>query len=70
MPAQERPVGMVSDDGTLRLNLPRALWGWEPHESQRIWLDSDAQTKVAVCGRRWGKTEAAAPKDAPKKGQP
>jgi len=51
---------MASDERTLRLNLPMTLWGWQPHESQRIWLDSDAQTKVAVCGRRWGKTEVAA----------
>jgi hypothetical protein len=44
----------------VRLWLARALWGWQPHPTQRQWLMCDAKTKVASCGRRWGKTEAAA----------
>lgn len=43
-----------------RLWLARALWGWVPHPTQRQWLMCDADVKVAACGRRWGKTEAAA----------
>ena len=48
------------NETTLRLGLARALWGWVPHETQRRWLACRAKTKVAACGRRWGKTEAAA----------
>lgn len=44
----------------LCLKLARALWEWEPHPTQREWMLCDARTKVASCGRRWGKTEAAA----------
>lgn len=44
----------------LQLGIAGVLWGWVPHETQREWLLCDAQTKVASCGRRWGKTEAAA----------
>jgi len=29
---------------------------WNPHEKQKEIMDSDARYKVAVCGRRWGKT--------------
>lgn len=47
-------------DSPLRLRLARRLWNWEPHPTQREWLLSEARTKVASCGRRWGKTEAAA----------
>lgn len=47
-------------DGEMRMSLARALWGWKPHPTQRRWLLCDARTKVAACGRRWGKTEAAA----------
>ena len=47
-------------DPALRLRLAKWLWGWEPHPTQREWLMSEAGTKVASCGRRWGKTEAAA----------
>ena len=36
------------------------MWGWEPHPTQREWLLDRHQVKVAACGRRWGKTEAAA----------
>lgn len=43
-----------------RLALAKLLWGWKPHPTQREWLLSDASVKVAACGRRWGKTEAAA----------
>jgi len=48
-----------SDNG-LRLRIARFLWGWKPHPTQREWLMCDARAKVAACGRRWGKTEAAA----------
>ncbi|MBI2844578.1 MAG: hypothetical protein HYX78_14380 [Armatimonadetes bacterium] len=43
-----------------RLRLARMLFGWRPHPTQRLWLLDDARVKVAACGRRWGKTEAAA----------
>lgn len=42
------------------LSLAKALWKWEPHPTQRTWLGTNAKVKVAACGRRWGKTEAAA----------
>lgn len=47
-------------DAKANLALAEMMWGWKPHETQRQWLLSDARTKVASCGRRWGKTEAAA----------
>ncbi len=50
----------TSTDSARRLVLARRLWGWQPHPTQREWLLCDARTKVASCGRRWGKTEAAA----------
>ncbi len=31
-----------------------------PHPTQKEWLMDTHQIKVAACGRRWGKTEAAA----------
>ncbi len=43
-----------------RIELAAALFGWTPHPSQRLWLLDDHPVKVAACGRRWGKTEAAA----------
>lgn len=43
-----------------RLRLAEHLWGWTPHETQKDWLLCNAKVKVAACGRRWGKTEAAA----------
>lgn len=43
-----------------RLRLARMLWNWRPHPTQRQWLECEARTRVAACGRRWGKTEAAA----------
>jgi len=43
-----------------RIELARDLWGWEPHPTQREWLLDRHMVKVAACGRRWGKTEAAA----------
>ena len=52
--------GMKMTEARKRLNLARALWGWRAHPTQEEWLLSEAQTKVAACGRRWGKTEAAA----------
>jgi len=47
-------------DRSLALRVASILWGWEPHETQRQLLLSEARVKVAACGRRWGKTEAAA----------
>ncbi|MGC8862988.1 MAG: hypothetical protein ACP5R5_09480, partial [Armatimonadota bacterium] len=43
-----------------RLRLARLLWGWQPHPTQREWLLDESRTKIAACGRRWGKTESAA----------
>lgn len=43
-----------------RLQIAHALWGWQPHPTQREWILDSHQIKVAACGRRWGKTEAAA----------
>ena len=43
-----------------RIELARNLWGWQPHPSQREWMLDRHPVKVAACGRRWGKTEAAA----------
>jgi len=50
----------ATSDSSVRLRLAKGLWNWEPHPTQRDWLLSSARTKVASCGRRWGKTEAAA----------
>ena len=47
-------------DSSVRLTLADHIWGWKPHETQKKWLLTDAGVKVASCGRRWGKTEAAA----------
>ena len=46
--------------GRIRLCLARLLWRWIPHRTQREWLLDEHPVKVAACGRRWGKTEAAA----------
>lgn len=43
-----------------RLRLAKRLFGWIPHPTQREWLLDESRVKVAACGRRWGKTEAAA----------
>ena len=43
-----------------RIDIARDLWGWIPHPTQREWLLDEHPVKVAACGRRWGKTEAAA----------
>lgn len=50
----------INIENYLRMGLAKLLWGWEPHPSQRVWLENSSKTKVAACGRRWGKTEAAA----------
>ncbi len=47
-------------DAPARLMLADHLWRWKPHKTQKEWLLADARVKVASCGRRWGKTEAAA----------
>lgn len=43
-----------------RIKLADLLWGWKPHPTQKEWLLDNHQVKVAACGRRWGKTVAAA----------
>jgi len=43
-----------------RLDLAFGLWGFEPHDKQRRFIESTAKVKVAACGRRWGKSLAAA----------
>ncbi len=50
----------MTSDSAIRLNLAKAIWGWKPHETQKLWMLSEAKVKVASCGRRWGKTESAA----------
>lgn len=50
----------MTSDSAIRLNLAKAMWGWKPHETQKLWMLSEAKVKVASCGRRWGKTESAA----------
>ncbi len=47
-------------DPAEQLLVARDLWQWEPHPTQKEWLLCRAKTRVAACGRRWGKTEAAA----------
>ncbi len=34
--------------------------GWRPHTGQSAYLNSTARFRVLACGRRWGKTDAAA----------
>ena len=34
--------------------------GWRPHAGQLAYLNSEARFRVLACGRRWGKTDAAA----------
>jgi phage FluMu gp28-like protein len=43
-----------------RVRLASRLFGWRPHPTQKLWLLDESRVKVAACGRRWGKTEAAA----------
>jgi len=43
-----------------RLDLAYGLWEFEPHAKQRQFIESTAKVKVAACGRRWGKSLAAA----------
>lgn len=33
---------------------------WKPHIGQRAVMDHDARFRIVACGRRWGKSEAAA----------
>ena len=47
-------------DPSGRLLVAQRLFGWTPHETQRLWLLDEHKVKVASCGRRWGKTEAQA----------
>jgi phage FluMu gp28-like protein len=53
-------MAMRSEGARTRLGLAGRLFGWKPHETQRLWLLDDSRVKVAACGRRWGKTEAQA----------
>lgn len=48
------------DEAATKLGLAEALWNWTPHPTQKTWIEAEAKIKVAACGRRWGKTEAAA----------
>jgi len=50
----------MNDFPAARLALAKKLWNWTPHPTQRRWLLDGHKTKTAACGRRWGKTEAAA----------
>ena len=45
-------------DSGMRVLLAREMLGWEPHPTQKLWLEDEHTVKVAACGRRWGKTEA------------
>ena len=59
----ERPTSNIEHMGMRtekRIDLARKFWAWEPHPTQREWLLDEHKVKVAACGRRWGKTEAAA----------
>ncbi|MCH8273325.1 MAG: hypothetical protein IH851_00850 [Armatimonadetes bacterium] len=46
----------MADDFVKRLRKA----GWTPHEGQRAYLRCQARFRVLACGRRWGKTDAAA----------
>jgi hypothetical protein len=46
------------DSAVRRLRQAAEWWNWKPHAGQRAFFVSDAQVRVAACGRRWGKTEA------------
>lgn len=59
-PDQAAPVSEDDRIRHSRIVIADLLWGWTPHETQRQWLQCGAAVKVAACGRRWGKTEAAA----------
>ncbi len=37
--------------------MAQAVWGWQPHATQRGLFCAEASVRVAACGRRWGKTE-------------
>lgn len=41
------------------LRIAEKLWDWKPHsQGQKSWMLCNAKTKVAACGRRWGKSES------------
>ncbi len=42
------------------LDLLETLTSWRPHPGQREFMLCNSKIKVAACGRRWGKTQAAA----------
>ena len=58
------PIAQAASTPVQRLALAARLWDWHPHDGQRELLtqtlDGGREPKVliAVCGRRWGKTEA------------
>ncbi len=35
-------------------------WSWEPHPTQREFMEYESKIKIGACGRRWGKSEALA----------
>jgi phage FluMu gp28-like protein len=57
---QQQPTMKTMISTKRRIHLAQILFGWRPHETQNLWLLDDSRVKVAACGRRWGKTEAAA----------
>ena len=52
-----RTAAARTESADRRLVLAQGLWGWEPHEKQRLLFATPSQVTVAACGRRWGKTE-------------
>jgi hypothetical protein len=59
MTSLPHPTSHITDPAP-RLRLAKALWGWEPHPSQREFFLDAHPVKVAACGRRWGKSMAVA----------
>jgi len=52
---------LISYDPRQQLVLAKALFSWVPHAGGQLdWLLDTSQTKVACCGRRWGKSESVA----------
>ncbi len=58
------PVAQTTSTPAERLALAARLWDWHPHDGQRELLTQtladgrEPKVLIAVCGRRWGKTEA------------
>lgn len=54
--AQSERISLNPRRGLNELTLYRQI-GWEPHDGQREIISSRARTRVASCGRRFGKSE-------------